>query len=260
MFERQRAMVVGGASGIGLETAKGLARRGADVWLIDRDADKLRTALADLKNVAAGSQQRIDGRDADASNGSRMQSIFADLESEWNGLDVLIHVAGISGRRWGDGPVDECTEEGWDIVMQNNVRSVYLSNKFATGIMKRQGSGSIVNVSSILGLVGAQEHFVTHAYAASRGAVISLTRAMAVYYAKTGIRVNCVCPGLIDTPMAQRAVQDETIRAALTFLQPLAPHVGSTADIAEAILFLAGPNAKFITGVALPIDGGWTAQ
>ena len=260
MFERQRAMVVGGASGIGLETARRLAERGADVWLVDRDATKLRSALDTLPDLATSSEQRIEGRDADASDGTRMQTIFAELEAEWNGLDILVHVAGISGRRWGDGPVDECTEEGWDIVMRNNARSVYLSNKFATGIMQRQGAGSIVNVSSILGMVGAREHFVTHAYAASRGAVIALSRAMAAYYAKSGIRVNCVCPGLIDTPMAQRAVQDETIRAALTFLQPLAPHIGSAEDIAEAIVFLAGPSAKFITGAALPIDGGWTAQ
>src|SRR5687768_11296336 len=104
MFEGQRAMVVGGASGIGLETAKGLARRGADIWLIDRDADKLQRALAELRGVAPRTEQRIDGRDADASDGTRMQGIFAALEAEWNGLDILVHVAGISGRRWGDGP------------------------------------------------------------------------------------------------------------------------------------------------------------
>lgn len=260
MFEKKRAVIVGGASGIGLETAQRLAQRGAHVCIIDRDTTKLDGAVRAIAVFASGEGQSCFGHAADASNGEQMRHVFRQIEQQWGQLDIHVHVAGISGRRWGDGPIDECTEEGWDVVMQNNVRSVYLSNKLATQIMKRQQTGSVVNVSSILGLVGAQTHFVTHAYAASRGAVIALSRAMAAYYAKFGIRVNCVCPGLLDTPMSQRAVHDTTIREALISLQPLAPHIGYPEDVAEAIVYLASDAAKWATGIVLPIDGGWTAH
>ncbi len=260
MFEQKRAVIVGGASGIGLETVQRLAQAGAHVCIIDRDTAKLDHAIQAISAIASRTEQIYIGHAADASNGKQMQHVFAKIEQQWVHLDIHVHVAGISGRSWGDGPIDECTEEGWDIVMQNNIRSVYLSNKMATQIMKRQRAGSIINVSSILGLVGAQEHFVTHAYAASRGAVISLSRAMAAYYAKFGIRINCVCPGLLDTPMSQRAVQDMAIRDALTSLQPLAPHIGYPEDVAEAILYLASDAAKWVTGIVLPIDGGWSAH
>lgn len=260
MFEAKRALIVGGSSGIGLETARQLARAGAHVMICGRDSARLQAAIEDIRGHATGEHQIIAGQEADASDADAMNTVFATMASHWQGLDILVHVAGISGRRWGDGPIDECTEAGWDVIMQNNVRSVFLSNKLATTIMKEQQSGTIVNVSSILGLVGAREHFVTHAYAASRGAVISLTRAMAAYYSRFNVRVNCVCPGLLDTPMSQRAATDETIRDALTVLQPLAPHIGYADDVAEAILYLAGDGAKFVTGVILPIDGGWSAS
>lgn len=258
-FSGKHALVVGASSGIGLATASRLASEGAHVLIVGRDADKLDGALAQVRALAADDGQAVLAERADASDREQVEAVFTRLEREWGRLDVHVHVAGISGRSFGDGPVDECTEEGWDAVMANNARSAYLSNKHAAGLMKRQGSGSIVNVSSVLGLTGAQKHFVTHAYAASRGAVISLSRAMAAYYARFGVRVNCVCPGLLDTPMSQRAINDEVIREALSVLQPLAPHVGYPEDVAEAILYLAGDAARFVTGVVLPVDGGWTA-
>lgn len=144
--------------------------------------------------------------------------------------------------------------------MRDNLDAVFRSNRAAVRLMKQQEAGSIINVASILGLVGVQDHFVTHAYATSRGAVIALSRSMAVYYAQFGVRVNCVCPGLLDTPMSQRAVRNPAIREALEFHQPLAPHIGYPTDVAQAILFLAGEEARFITGTTLPVDGGWTAQ
>jgi NAD(P)-dependent dehydrogenase (short-subunit alcohol dehydrogenase family) len=180
--------------------------------------------------------------------------LFAGLD----GLDVLVCAHGISGRRLGDGPVDTCTEEAWDAVLETNLRSVFLYCRRAVPLLRAAGGGAIVTVSSVLGLVGGDEDFATHAYAASKAGVIGLTRAMAVTYAKEGIRCNAVCPGLIETPMSHRAQEDPGIRARLAELQPLTGDFGRPEDVAQAVLYLAA--APFVTGAVLPVDGGWTAR
>ncbi|MGP4081603.1 SDR family NAD(P)-dependent oxidoreductase [Pseudalkalibacillus sp. R45] len=252
-------LVIGGTSGIGFETAFRFVEQGATVLITGRSEERTIAAVEQLKNKFDG-PSTILPLSGDATCSNDVEHIYEVILNEFGKLDVLVHVAGISGRKWGDGPLDECTEEGWDKVIQSNVKSVYLTNHHALKIMKKQQHGSIVNISSILGMVGTQEHFNTHAYAASRGAVISMSRSAAVYYSKDNIRINVVCPGLLDTPMSQRAVNDPIIRDALTYLQPLSPHIGYPEDVAEAILFLASDQSKFITGIALPVDGGWTAQ
>jgi meso-butanediol dehydrogenase / (S,S)-butanediol dehydrogenase / diacetyl reductase len=173
-------------------------------------------------------------------------------------LDVLVCAHGISGRRLGDGPVETCPEEAWDAVLEANLRSVFLYCKRAIPLLRAAGGGAIVTVSSVLGLVGGDEDFATHAYAASKAGVIGLTRAMAVTYAKEGIRCNAVCPGLIETPMSRRAQENAAIRARLAELQPLTGDFGRPEDVAQAILYLA--TAPFVTGAVLPVDGGWTAR
>jgi meso-butanediol dehydrogenase / (S,S)-butanediol dehydrogenase / diacetyl reductase len=173
-------------------------------------------------------------------------------------LDVLVCAHGISGRRLGDGPVETCPEEAWDAVLEANLRSVFLYCKRAIPLLRAAGGGAIVAVSSVLGLVGGDEDFATHAYAASKAGVIGLTRAMAVTYAKEGIRCNAVCPGLIETPMSRRAQEDAGIRARLAELQPLTGEFGRPEDVAQAVLYLA--TAPFVTGAVLPVDGGWTAR
>jgi meso-butanediol dehydrogenase/(S,S)-butanediol dehydrogenase/diacetyl reductase len=173
-------------------------------------------------------------------------------------LDALVCAHGISGRRLGDGPVDSCTDEAWDAVLETNLRSVFVYCKHAVPLLRAAGGGAIVTVSSVLGLVGGDEDFATHAYTASKAGVIGLTRAMAATYAKDGIRCNVVCPGLIATPMSRRAQEDAEIRARLAELQPLTGDFGTPEDVAQAALYLA--TAPFVTGAVLTVDGGWTAR
>jgi len=173
-------------------------------------------------------------------------------------LDALVCAHGISGRRLGDGPVETCTEAGWDAVLDANLKSVFLYAKQAIPALRANGGGAIVTLSSALGLVGGDDDFATHAYAASKAGVIGLTRAMAVTYARDGIRCNVVAPGLIATPMSERARHDPAILARLPELQPLTGDYGSPDDVAQACLFLA--TAPFVTGAVLSVDGGWTAR
>jgi NAD(P)-dependent dehydrogenase (short-subunit alcohol dehydrogenase family) len=173
-------------------------------------------------------------------------------------LDALVCTHGISGRRLGDGPVETCTEEGWDAVLDANLKSVFLYAKHAIPALRANGGGAIVTLSSALGLVGGDEDFATHAYAASKAAIIGLTRAMAVTYARDGIRCNVVAPGLIATPMSRRAQDDPRVRSRLRDLQPLTGDFGAPEDVAAACLYLA--TAPFVTGAVLTVDGGWTAR
>lgn len=173
-------------------------------------------------------------------------------------LDALVCAHGASGRSAGDGPVDTCTEEGWDVVLDANLKSVYRYAKLAIPLLRTNGGGAIVTLSSVLGLVGGDADFATHAYAAAKAGVIGLTRAMAVTYAPEGIRCNVVAPGLIATPMSARAQDDPRISGRLGELQPLTGDFGSPDDVAAACLYLA--TAPFVTGAVLTVDGGWTAR
>ena len=195
----------------------------------------------------------IDREQADLTQNGDVAAALATLER----LDVVFTAHGISGRALGDGPVDVCTEEGWDAVLAANLRSVFLVSKHAVPRLRAAGGGAIVTLSSVLGLVG-DEDFATHAYAASKGGVIALTRAMAAAYAKDGIRCNAICPGLIESPMSRRAQDDPGNRARLAELQPLTGGFGRPDDVAEAALYLA--TAPFVTGAVLTVDGGWTTR
>jgi NAD(P)-dependent dehydrogenase (short-subunit alcohol dehydrogenase family) len=184
-----------------------------------------------------------------------------DVDDTWpelDRLDALVCAHGISGRSLGDGPVDTATEEGWDAVLDANLKSVFLYAKQAVPLLRANRGGAIVAVASVLGLVGGDDDFATHAYAASKAGLIGLIRAMAATYASDGIRCNAVAPGLIATPMSTRAQRDESIRARLPELQPLTGDFGRPEDVAAACLYLA--TAPFVTGAVLTVDGGWTAR
>jgi NAD(P)-dependent dehydrogenase (short-subunit alcohol dehydrogenase family) len=236
------AIVTGGGSGIGLATAQLFAEEGADVLVFDIIA-----SMSDSGRV-------------DVTSASEVEAAIKDVHTRYGRIDILVNVAGGSGRKWGDGPTDSCTLEGWEKTLALNLDSVFYCCKYALQAMSPQGHGVIVNVSSVLGMVGGDEDFATHAYASSKGAVISLTRSIASYYAPRGIRANVICPSLIATPMSQRAQENEHIRSRLPQLQPLTGDFGSPKDVAHAALYLASDESSFVTGSVLTVDGGWTVR
>lgn len=236
------AIVTGGGSGIGLATAQLFEEEGARVTIFDIQASGTNSLQVDVTAPA------------------KVESAIKEVVNNYERLDILVNIAGGSGRKWGDGPTDSCTLEGWDKTLSLNLDSVFYCCKYALQIMLSQRTGIIVNVSSVLGLVGGDDDFATHAYASSKGAVISLTRSIASYYAPRGIRANVICPSLIATPMSQRAQESDHIRARLPQLQPLTGDFGSPKDVAQAALYLASDESSFVTGSVLTVDGGWTAK
>lgn len=175
-------------------------------------------------------------------------------------IDGLFNVAGISGRKYGDGPVHECSEDGWNMIMASNVKSLFLVSRAALPHMIRQGGGAILNMGSVLAFSPEPNYFATHAYAASKGAIEALTKSMAAYYASHNIRVNCIAPGLVRTPMSRRAQQDDKILEFMETKQPLARGLLEAADIAETATFLLNDKSCKITGQVIAVDGGWSVS
>jgi NAD(P)-dependent dehydrogenase (short-subunit alcohol dehydrogenase family) len=252
----QAAIVTGGAGGIGRATARLFAQEKALVAIVDRDETG---GQQTVEEIQANGGRAIFVR-ADVSLAQDMEAAIARTVQEFGRLEVIFNGAGLSGRQWGDGPTADCTEEAWDRVLAINLKSVFLGCKYAIPEMLKAGGGAIVNLSSVLGLVGGDADFATHAYAASKGGIISLTRSIAAYYAPQKIRANVICPGLIATPMSQRAQANKAIRRRLSELQPLTGDFGQPIDVAQAALYLASDQAKFVTGAVLTVDGGWTAK
>lgn len=240
------AVITGAAGGIGSAASRLFASEGARLLLTDRSP--------------APARERAPFFLADLAQAAEVQALFLEVLDRYGRLDVLFNVAGISGRRFGDGPVDECTEGGWDAVMAANVKSMYLCCRFAIPAMRHSGGGSIVNLGSVTGLIGSSPHFATHAYAASKAAVVGLTRAMAAHYARDRIRVNCVCPGLTETPMSARAQSDKELLRWTGDRQRLTGPLIRPEAVAQAALFLASDRASAVTGVVLPVDGGWLSS
>jgi NAD(P)-dependent dehydrogenase (short-subunit alcohol dehydrogenase family) len=226
-----RAIVTGGGSGIGAAVAHRLADDGFDITVADLEPDRVATDLG-------ASAIRLDVRDE------------AQVERAMDGVDVLVNAAGIGSTTTApDTPV-----EVWDDVFAVNARGTFLCCKHAIPAMKAQGGGAIVNVASIAALVGLRNRA---AYCASKGAIVALTRALAVDHVGDGIRVNAVCPGTIDTPWVQRLVtgSGESLDA-LRARQPMG-RLGTPEEVADAVVYLA--TAEFVTGTILTVDGGLTA-
>ena len=254
-LESKVALVTGAASGIGRATALRFATEGARVAALDRSVDGLAETVAAIE-AASGQVLAVpaDITQADAARAAVEQALAA-----WGRLDAVFNGVGASGRRYGDGPVDECSVEGWEWTLSVNLTSMFLICKYSIPALL-ETRGAIVNLSSVLGLVGGDEDFATHAYAASKGAIIALSRAMASYYAPRGVRVNVIAPGLIATPMSRRAQADPHILARLPQLQPLTGAMGAPEDVAAAAAYLASDDSRFVTGTVLTVDGGWTVR
>ncbi len=252
-------LIVGGTGGIGLATALRFLDEGARVVVSGRSPDECDEARRQLDRPG------FEAVAADVTEESAVDSLLAATLSVLDGrLDVLFHVAGISGRRFGDGPLDACTRAGWESVLATNLTGAFLTNRAAVRQMRTQPidasglRGSVLNLGSVLAESPAPEHFGTIAYAASKGALRSLTLSAASAYARERIRFNLMAPSLIATPMSARAMGDPSIRAYLAAKQPLAGGPGTPEDCAEAALFLCAPASRFITGAILNLDGGWS--
>jgi NAD(P)-dependent dehydrogenase (short-subunit alcohol dehydrogenase family) len=242
----KRCLIVGGTSGIGHAAAVRFLQEGA------------RLVVAGLGPPPADLPDLVRCVGCDATDPAQVTQLFDETVACLGGLDVLYHVAGGSGRRHGDGPLDECTDAGWRATLDLNLTSVFLTNRAAVRyFLDRRQPGVLLNMASVLALAPSPQFFDTCAYAAAKGGVVALSRLAAARYAPDGIRVNVLAPGLVDSPMAQRAVGDPAIRRFLQAKQPLARGPGAPDDCAGAAVFLCCDAARLITGAVLPIDGGW---
>ena len=243
------ALVSGGARGMGAAEARMLALEGAKVVIGDILEDEGRRTEAEI-NEAGGDCVFVR---LDVTSDSDWQEAVATTVSRFGKLDVLVNNAGIVGR----GVVEDCTEEEWDRIMAVNGKGVFLGTRAAIPEMRKAGGGSIINTSSISGMVG--QDYVQAAYNASKGAVRIFTKAAAVQYAREGIRVNSVHPGAVDTPMAGRRLSDPDLQRQSEERIPIG-RTGKPEDIAYGVLYLASDESSFVTGSELVIDGGTTAQ
>jgi NAD(P)-dependent dehydrogenase (short-subunit alcohol dehydrogenase family) len=258
-LEGRTCLIVGGTSGMGLASARRFLGEGARVVVSGHDPELGHHALDQLAPLGPIQVETADVRDPAA-----VEALFRSaLDGLGGRLDILFHVAGISGRRFGDGPLHECSVEGFDRVLATNARGVFLTNRAAVQIMRAQEidaqgvRGTILNMGSAIDEAPSPFYFGTIAYAVSKAAVRALTLAAAARYAPERIRINLIAPAVTDTPMAARAVGDPVIRAYLSTKMPLASGPIPPDDVAEAALFLCAPAARFITGTVLTVDAGW---
>jgi NAD(P)-dependent dehydrogenase (short-subunit alcohol dehydrogenase family) len=249
-LEGKVVLVTGAGSGIGRESALAFAAAGARVVVSDVVVDGGEETVAQIK--AAGGEATFVR--ADVSQRADVEALVRQTVETYGRLDCAHNNAGIEGDL---APTCDCTEANWDRTIAVNLKGVWLCMKYEIPRMVEQGGGVIVNTSSVAGLVGFLN---LPAYVATKHGVAGLTRTAALEYADQGIRVNAVCPGVINTPMIDRIVAgDAEAEAQFTALEPVG-RMGSPAEVAQAVVWLCSDSASFVTGIAMPVDGGFVAQ
>lgn len=249
-FKGKTALVTGASSGIGRATAIGFAQQGANVVV----ADVLTEGGAKTVRMIEEMGKRALFVSCDVSQENDVKNVMNQTIETFGRLDYAFNNAGTEGKH---GSTIDCTDENWENVIRINLKGVWLCMKQELPQMLKQGTGAIVNCSSIAGLVGFEG---IPAYTASKHGVVGLTRTAALEFAKSNIRINAVCPGVIQTPMIDRFVHGEAqIRKQLIEGEPVG-RVGKPEEIAEGVLWLCSDAASFVTGQAIAIDGGWIAR
>jgi NAD(P)-dependent dehydrogenase (short-subunit alcohol dehydrogenase family) len=259
MMTSRRTYLITASSGIGAETARQLSGPRACFYLASRDNDKCEQLAAILR--ASGSEAAFMA--GDLTEPSFAPAVVHGCVQRFGRLDALFSVAGISGRSFGDGPVHECTEEGWSKTLETNATTQYRMCREAVRVMLQQEPGPsgergvVLNMSSILAIHPDARHFATVAYAASKGAIISMSKTMAACYAAQKIRVNAIAPGLVRTPMSARASADPVITGYMQTRQPLLEDVIPVEDVAATCVYLLTDASHSTTGQVIEVDGGW---
>ena len=240
-------MITGAGGGLGSEMARLLAKNGAVVYILDLN-EELGQGVAD--EICAAGQKAYFFKADVTSEESWKAAVDYAIETSGK-LDVLVNNAGINIRK----PVEEMNIDEWSTMMKVNTGSVFLGCKYAIPVMRKQGGGSIINTSSVCGLIGHK--YTPEAYTATKGAVTLLTKAIASRYAKDGIRCNSIHPSTVDTPLVAEKLKDPQFASERLGEVPLG-RLATSSDVANAVLYLASEEASFINGVALPVDGGVT--
>jgi NAD(P)-dependent dehydrogenase (short-subunit alcohol dehydrogenase family) len=252
VLKNKNIVIIGGTTGIGFSAAKAFVVNEANVVVVGRNND----SVAEAKKILGKNAEAISG-DA-AHEVTAINAINICIE-KFGGFDGLYHVAGGSGRKMGDGPLHELTLDGWNKTLELNLTSLMLSNQAAViKFLELKKGGTILNMSSVLSYSPSPQYFSTHAYAAAKSAVIGFTKSIAAYYAKNNIRINVIAPALVETPMAQRAANDETIVSFIKTKQPLdGGRIGQPEDLDGLAIYFMSEQSKFTTGQIIAVDGGW---
>ncbi len=243
MLKEKVAIVTGGCSGIGLATAKKIIQNGGLVAVVDKNEE--------IDQIVSQLGSNVLGIKCDVSNEEEVKRCVQSVVEHYGHIDYLVANAGIGG---GASKPHEVSLEEWNKVVSVNQTGIFLMNKYVIAEMLKSGSGSIVNTSSMYGLVGSTTSF---AYSATKGAINQMTRSLALTYARDHIRVNAIAPGYVDTPILSQVPQD--IKDVMANQLPIG-RLGEAEEIASLICYLLSGEASFITGAIVPIDGGYTAQ
>jgi NAD(P)-dependent dehydrogenase (short-subunit alcohol dehydrogenase family) len=245
------ALVTGASSGIGKAIAKIFIQEGANTVLCDLDAENGKKVAEELEKKGEGSASFIE---CDVSDRNSVESLFKKIDDEHGRIDVACNNAGIEGQ---NAPVHECSYENWDKVIDVNLNGVFNCMREALKRMHAQGSGSIVNISSVAGLVGAAG---LSPYDASKHALLGLTKSAALDYGSKGIRVNAVCPGPVRTEMIERIIEENPQIGEMIESNTPNGRIGEPEEVAEAVLWLSSERSSLVTGHAMATDGGWVAK